>query len=201
MFCTNNNHIDMQRFAHSIGLSKDSVVVRSLFRTLGNNAFDVNFRTWALFLSNLYYNSDDKVRIAFTFYDLDSDGLIHFDELCTLLKGAAAGANLEFTDSEVTYLCADIVSNSDSNKDGCIDMHEYQQTLQNSPYSLEYFSVDVHCIDSLATGNNLSFTDAAQRQRNFRTRKCVPVSQYSEEFSDTITLRILVDDDVDKLDI
>lgn len=203
--------INANKLAQSMGIPEDSIFVQSLLRAISgnNNSFNVNFRSWILFLSIINQNSIDKVKLSFTIYDLNCDGVINVQELYTLLKGAVDGADIELRDNEISDLCSQMLRCSDSNNDGNIDINEYQQALQTYPNSLEYFSVDINdtstsLIDSNSIQNvtsMLSFTNAQRRQDEFCTKRLKPLSNSIDILNDSITLRITKEDDIDDLDI
>jgi serine/threonine-protein phosphatase 2B regulatory subunit len=93
----------------------------------GSSGGMINFKKFLSVLSPFGKNAslDDKYRLVFSLYDLNSDGYIDADDLCGFLK-LLVGSNL--SEQELLQVARDCIQVSDEDHDGKLSLQEFKKS-------------------------------------------------------------------------
>ena len=95
----------------------------------------VDFKEFILALNvNLHGTLEDKLKWAFSLYDVDNTGVISKDNMSEIIKDVYAMVPSKIEHGQKTDEIFEVM---DSNDDGIITFHEFHKAVKNNPEILE----------------------------------------------------------------
>jgi serine/threonine-protein phosphatase 2B regulatory subunit len=128
-----NGLIDKEEFLAIPGMKNNPLATRVMDVFDSDGTGDVDFKEFLEGLSKFSArgNKEEKLRFAFSIYDIDRDGFISNGELFIVLK-IMVGTNLN--DNSIQQLVDRTIVEMDKDKDGKISFEEFKNSLEGTEF-------------------------------------------------------------------